>query len=95
MLRFSKKVTRSSRSLSDVPPVEQMTGLRVLAIFSIRNQSLTSELASLMMGSAELDAEIDRLLVERRGHGDAARLLDRLDQRGEIGAATSGCRASS
>ena len=34
-------------SLSEEPPVEAMTGFRVLAIFSIRNQSFRSELASL------------------------------------------------
>ena len=51
MFRFSQKVTRSSRSLSDVPPVEQSIGLRVFAIFSISSQSLTSELASLISGN--------------------------------------------
>ena len=49
MLRFSKNVTRSSRSFSEEPPVETMTGLRGVAIFSISTQSLTSELAILMI----------------------------------------------
>ena len=84
MLRFSKNVTRSSMSLSDEPPVETITGLRVLAILSIRNQSLRSELAILMIWTPELDAEVDRLLVERRGHGDAAALADRLDEGREL-----------
>ena len=66
------------------PPVETMTGLRVLAIFSISNQSFRSELAILMIGNAELAAEVDRLLVERRGHGDAGGLADGFDQRGEV-----------
>ena len=47
MLRFSKNVTRSSRSLSEQPPVLTMTGLTQLASFSISTQSLPSELASL------------------------------------------------
>ena len=49
MLRFSKNVTRSSRSLSEQPPVDTMTGFRVVAIFSMRTQSLPSELAILMI----------------------------------------------
>ena len=36
-------------SFTDAPPVETMTGLRVLAIFSIRTQSFMSELAILMI----------------------------------------------
>jgi hypothetical protein len=47
----SKNETRSSRSFWEVPPLEQMTGLRVLAIFSINGQSLMSELAILMIGN--------------------------------------------
>ena len=35
--------------MSELPPVETMTGLRVVAIFSISNQSLRSELAILMI----------------------------------------------
>src|ERR1700730_4932797 len=47
--RLSKNVTRSSRSLRDEPPVETITGFFVFAIFSIRTQSLQSELATLRM----------------------------------------------
>ncbi len=36
-------------SLSELPPVETMTGLRVVAIFSISIQSFRSELAILMI----------------------------------------------
>ena len=49
MLRLAKNFTRSSMSLSDEPPVDTITGLRVVAILSIRIQSLRSELASLMI----------------------------------------------
>ena len=49
MWRLLKKVTRSSVSFSDDPPSEAMTGSLVLAIFSIRTQSLMSELAILMI----------------------------------------------
>jgi len=38
-------------SRSEAPPVEAITGLRVVAIFSIRNQSRMSELASLRMST--------------------------------------------
>ncbi len=47
MPRRPKKATMSSRSRSDEPPVEMTTGFFVVAIFSIRNQSLMSELAIL------------------------------------------------
>src|ERR1700735_4568950 len=50
IFRFAKKVTTSSTSLRDDPPVETTTGFFVLAIFSIRTQSFKSELASLMIG---------------------------------------------
>ena len=43
----AENFTRSSTSFSDDPPVETMTGLRVLAMRSSRNQSLMSELATL------------------------------------------------
>src|SRR6266478_6061323 len=61
MLRRLKNVTTSSRSRRDEPPVEMMTGLWVVAIFSIRNQSLMSELAILMIwtpNSAHLSTEV-------------------------------------
>jgi len=35
--------------VEEVPPVETITGLRTLAIFSSRGQSVTSELATLMI----------------------------------------------
>ena len=50
MLRFVKKVTRSSMSFSEHPPVETITGRRTLAIFSSRYQSFRSELATLSTG---------------------------------------------
>src|SRR6266481_1980123 len=48
--RLSKKVTRSSMSFKDDPPVDTMTGFFVFAIFSIRIQSLQSELAIFKIG---------------------------------------------
>ena len=48
MLRCSKKVTKSSISFKEDPPVETMTGLRVVAIFSIKIQSFKSEEAILI-----------------------------------------------
>ena len=71
-------------SFSDEPPVEAITGLRVLAIFSIRNQSLRSEVGDLEDRDAELDAEVDRRLVERRRHRDAAALADALRELVEV-----------
>src|SRR5579862_1204817 len=48
--RFEKNVTRSSMSFMDEPPVETITGFFVFAIFSIRIQSLQSELAIFRIG---------------------------------------------
>jgi len=49
ILRCSKNKTMLSISLRDVPPVETITGLRAFAIFSSKGQSVTSELATLMI----------------------------------------------
>ena len=67
-------------SLSEEPPVETITGFFVFAIFSIRIQSLQSELAILRIGDAELAAEIDRVLVEWGRHRNAAGFPDGLHQ---------------
>jgi hypothetical protein len=53
----SEESDRSSRSLRDDRPSKTMTGL-VRAIFSIRSQSLRSELAILMMGMPSLQQKL-------------------------------------
>src|ERR1700690_1821303 len=50
MFLFSKNVTMSSMSLSDMPPMETMTGFFAFAILSMSIQSLQPELAILMNG---------------------------------------------
>ena len=51
-------------SLSELPPVEAMTGLRVRAICSIKIQSLISELANLMIWMPNSAHEAKRLWTE-------------------------------
>ena len=82
-------------SLSDEPPVETMTGLRVLAIFSIRIQSLMSELAILMIGSSSstqrsTDASSNGVAI---GMQPLWRMA--FDQRRVSSPWTAACRASS
>ena len=65
-------------SLREEPPVETITGFLVLAIFSIRIQSLQSELAILRMGMPSSQQKSTERLVERGRHGDATGFADGL-----------------
>jgi hypothetical protein len=81
MPRRLKNFTRSSISFRDDPPVETMTGFLVVAIFSIRIQSLMSELAILMSSTPSSTQSSTETSSNGGGHGDAARLSDGVDQR--------------
>ena len=67
--------------MSEQPPVETITGLRVLGDLLDQHPVVDVRAGELEDLDTKFAAEVDGGLVERRRHGDAAGLADGVDQR--------------